>query len=159
MEYDFSDVDDIESFVSVPEGTYVCRIDEVREGRAKDGSERWRFRLEVCRGEYAGRTAAWDSLTWSERGVLRVKAVLGALGVDVSGHVHLDAQDLVGLEASVQVVAREWEDAISGRRQVRMEVPYAGYAPVDEGQDSSSEPNPRARNGSKTASDARVFGG
>ena len=73
MHYDFSQVEDTQSFVSIPEGAYECRIAEVREGLSRDGSVRWSFRLEVLRGEYAGRTAGWDALTWSERGISRVK--------------------------------------------------------------------------------------
>ena len=76
MQFDFSQIHDIDSYVSIPEGSYVCRVAEVREGLARDGSPRWSLRLEVSRGEYAGRTAGWDSLTWSDRGIRRVKHVL-----------------------------------------------------------------------------------
>lgn len=127
MHFDFRSVDDIDSFVSVPQGVHVCRVAEVREGRARDGSIRWSFRLEVVDGEWAGRTAAWDSLTWSERGVHRVKKVLEALGVDVRGELDIEPADLVGLRARVQVEPEEREDPLSGRRQVRMRVPYLGY--------------------------------
>ena len=57
MRFDFSQVQDVESFVSIPEGSYPCRVAEVREGLARDGSVRWSLRLEVLDGEYAGRTA------------------------------------------------------------------------------------------------------
>lgn len=129
MNYDFSTVDDRDAYNSVPEGQYACRIGEVRTGQARDGSERWRFRLEVVDGDFAGRTAAWDSITWSDRGIFRVKKVLFALGFDVEGEVEVDSQDLVGRRASVVLETEEWEDAISGRRQIRMGVPYLGYAP------------------------------
>lgn len=129
MHYDFSTVEDQDSFNSVPEGQYSCRIAEVRTGQSRDGSERWRFRLEVVDGDYAGRTAAWDSLTWSDRGIFRVKKVLEALGFDVEGEVEIDSQDLMGRRATVVLETEEWEDAISGRRQIRMSVPYLGYAP------------------------------
>jgi hypothetical protein len=132
MHYDFSTVEDQDAYNSVPEGQYLCRIGEVRTGQARDGSERWRFRLEVVEGDYAGRTAAWDSITWSDRGVFRVKRVLAALGFDVGGEVEVDSQDLVGRRAAVLVETEEWEDAISGRRQIRMGVPYLGYSPLGE---------------------------
>ena len=132
MHFDFSSVDDVESYISVPEGVHNCRIAEVREGRARDGSVRWSFRLEVLDGDYAGRTAAWDSFTWSERGVYRVKKVLEALGLDVRGELEIDPADLVNLQARVKVEPEEREDPVSGRRQVRMRVPYLGYAALEE---------------------------
>jgi hypothetical protein len=128
MRFDFSSVDDVESFVSVPAGLHNCRIAEVREGRARDGSVRWSFRLEVIDGEYVGRTAAWDSLTWSERGVYRVKKILEAFGLDVRGELEVESKDLVDLQARVKVEPEEREDPLTGRRQVRMRVPYIGYA-------------------------------
>jgi hypothetical protein len=128
MRFDFRTVDDVDSFVSVPAGTHMVRIAEVREGRSRDGSVRWSFRLEVTDGDFAGRTAAWDSLTWSERGVYRIKKVLEALGVDVRGELEIGPDDLVGLCARVQVIPEEREDPLSGKRVVRMRVPYLGYA-------------------------------
>jgi Protein of unknown function (DUF669) len=132
MHFDFSSVDDVESYISVPEGVHNCRIAEVREGRSRDGSVRWSFRLEVLDGDYAGRTAAWDSFTWSERGVYRVKKVLDALGLDVRGELEIDPADLVNLQARVKVEPEEREDPVTGRRQVRMRVPYLGYAALEE---------------------------
>lgn len=133
MRFDFSNVDDVESFVSVPAGLHAVRIAEVREGRSRDGSTRWTFRLEVLDGDHAGRTAAWDSLTWSERGIYRVKKVLSALGIDVSGEVEVDSKDLVGLRARVLVQPEEREDPVTGQKQVRMRVPYLGYEPLVDG--------------------------
>ena len=92
-----------------------------------DGSERWSFRLEVDEGEYAGRTAGWDSITWSERGIHRVKSFLKALGVDVSGRVELAVADLVGLRMRATFELEEREDPLTGRHLLRLRVPYAGY--------------------------------
>ncbi len=127
MRFDFTTVDDVESYINVPEGLHNCRVAEVRDGRARDGSVRWSYRLEVIDGEWAGRTAAWDSLTWSERGIYRVKKVLAALGLDVKGVVEIEPTDLVNMRARVRVEPEEREDPQTGRRQVRMRVPYLGY--------------------------------
>lgn len=143
MRFDFSSVDDVESFVSVPPGTHNVRIADVRPGRSRDGSVRWTFRLEVLDGEYAGRTAAWDSLTWSERGVYRVKKVLEAFGLDVSGELEVETNDLVNLQARVQVMPEEREDPLTGRRQVRMRVPYLGYGPITQVGDRVAENDER----------------
>jgi len=132
MQYDFSGIDDVQSFVSVPAGSYRCRIAEVRPGQAKDGSARWSLRLEVAAGDYAGRTGAWDSVTWSERGVHRLKGVLRALGFDTSGILDVNPGDLVGREVDAELLEEEWEDPVTGRRQLRLRVPYAGYGRAEE---------------------------
>ena len=137
MRFDFSTVDDVDSYVFVPEGDHDCRVADVREGTSRDGSVRWSFRLEVLDGEWAGRTAAWDALTWSERGVYRVKKVLEALGLDVRGELEIEPHDLLNLKARVRVVPEEREDPVTGRRQVRMRVPYLGYAPIEVGAKAS----------------------
>ncbi len=130
MEVDFSGVDDVESYLSVPEGRYRCRVAEVREGWTREGSPRWTFRLEVSEGEFAGRTAAWDGIGWSERGLRRAKHVLAGLGFQVSGRLDIEPADLVGQEAFVQVTAEERTDPVTGSRQVRPRVPFSGYEAV-----------------------------
>lgn len=132
MRFDFSQVQDVESFVSIPEGSYPCRVAEVREGLARDGSVRWSLRLEVLDGEYAGRTAGWDGLTWSDRGVLRVQRVLEAMGFQVTGEVDIEPSELLGRQVRATFVAEEREDPLSGRRTVRLRVPYSGYSPLEE---------------------------
>lgn len=142
MHYDFSQVQDTQSFISIPEGSYDCRIAEVREGLARDGSVRWSFRLEVLRGEYAGRTAGWDALTWSERGIPRVKRTLAVLGLDVRGEIDIEPNELVGLGARVSFESEEREDALTGNRIARLRVPYSGYASLED-LDSSVRDNGR----------------
>ena len=132
MRYDFSEVEDIESFVSIPEGEYLCRVAAIREGTARDGSARWSLRLEVVEGELAGRTAGWDSLTWSERAVLRVKHVLDAFGFETDGPLELTPDELLGLQAYVTFREEEREDPQTGRRQVRLSVPFIGYRSAEE---------------------------
>jgi len=140
MQIDFSTVEDVESFVSIPVGTYVCRVAEVREAQTREGSPRWGLRLEVAEGEYAGRTAAWDGLVWSERGLPRVKTILGRLGFDVSGHLEIESSELVGRQAIVQLELEEREDPLSGRRVSRLRVPYMGYETVSG--EAEDEPSP-----------------
>jgi hypothetical protein len=131
MKLDFSRIEDTESFVSIPEGTYTCRIAEVRESKTRDESPRWSLRLDVVDGEYAGRTAGWDSLIFSERGLPRVKHVLGRLGFDVSGTVDLQSLDLVDLRVRAQFLVEEYEDRLTGKRHRRLRVPYLGYESLD----------------------------
>ncbi len=135
MRYDFSQIEDVQDFVAVPNGTYLCRVAEVRERRSRDGSERWSLRWVVEDGPYAGRTAAWDNLTWSDRGIRRVKFVLGKLGQPVGGVVEVEPQSLVGRLARVSVFSEEFVNPATGVRQVRSRVPFAGY---------EGAPDPRA---------------
>lgn len=132
MHYDFSSVDDDrDEFVLVPEGTYAVRIAEARESRGRDGSEHWGLRLEVTEGDWVGKTASWDWLVWSERGIPRIKRVFRALGLDVEGELSVVPADLLNLQACVQVGVEEREDPHTGRRAVRNRVPYDGYAPLE----------------------------
>lgn len=131
MEVDFSGVDDVQSYLSVPEGRYRCRVSEVREGWTRDGHPRWTFRLEVSEGEFAGRTAAWDGLGWGEKGLKRAKHVLAGFGFDVSGRIDIEPADLLGQEAWVQVTAEDRLDPTSGVRQIRPRVPYLGYEALE----------------------------
>jgi len=127
MKLDFSTIQDFESFVSIPEGTYLCRVADVRVDSTRDGSPRWAVRLEVAEGDYAGRTAAWDGLNFSERGLPRVKQVLAVLGFDVTGTLELEPNELIGTKARVQLVIEEREDQLTGTHKKRLRVPYAGY--------------------------------
>ncbi|QDU65710.1 DUF669 domain-containing protein [Engelhardtia mirabilis] len=132
MEVDFSEVEEVENYQSVPDGRYLCRVAEVRQGWTQAGDERWTFRLEVVEGDFAGKTAAWDGVSWGERGRRRAKHVLGSMGFDVAGRIALDAGDLIDRQARVTVIAEERVDAQSGVKQVRPRVPFQGYEPVDE---------------------------
>ena len=127
MQIDFSSIEDPEDFCSVPEGVYACRVADVRAGTTREGAPKWSLRLEVLDGDFAGRTAAWDNLVWSERGLPRARHVLGSLGFEVQGPIELEPNDLIDRHCRVQVVPEEREDPRTGRRAVRPRVPYLGY--------------------------------
>jgi len=114
-------------FCTVPEGTYVCRIAEVRPGLTRAGHERWSFRLVVTEGEYEGRQAAWDSIVFSPRGHARVRLVLKAFGFQGD----IEAPDLTDPTARAQVTIRH-ASYVSGTppyaEVTRCEVPFDGYA-------------------------------
>jgi hypothetical protein len=142
MQYDFSQLEEPTDLRTIPEGTYPCRIREVREGKARDGSPRWSLRLEVAEGELAGRHAAWDSLTWSERGVHRVRTVLAALGFEVDGVLAVEPSELVGRCALVELAEETWEDPQRGIRRQQLTVPYAGWRSL-----ANAQPSPRSSDG------------
>jgi len=130
MQIDLSNVENIEDLRSVPPGEYPCRVVEVRESRSPAGHVRWGLRWEVDSGEWQGRTACWDSLHWSERGMPRAKFVLQILGFPVTGKLDLQPQALMGMKALVTVQPEEREDAATGVRRLVNRVPFTGYGPA-----------------------------
>ncbi len=133
VSWDFSRVEDLNNFVAVPNGTHPCVVHEMKRTAARDGSDRWWIRWVVTNeSPWAGRTAAWDSLTWNERGMRRVKWVLGRLGFDVAGCIELAPNDLLGRKARVTVFAEEFINRATGARTMRSRVPFAGYEKIEE---------------------------
>ncbi len=139
VQVDFDQVDDAENFVSVPNGSYVCSVGEVRARRGDDGAERWGVRWIVSEGPYAGRTAAWDSLVFTVRGLRRAKLVLGRIGIPVEGEQRLEPLALEGRRARVTVYARERVDSVTGRRVISNRVPYAGVEALGPGENATPE--------------------
>ncbi len=127
MQVDFTDTRDIAEYASIPAGVYLCRVTDVRESVTRDGNARWGLRLEVADGEYAGRTAGWDALIWSDRGMPRAKHVLDRFGFVTEGCVEIEPSDLLGRQAHVHFVPEEREDPVTGNRVMRLRVPYMGY--------------------------------
>lgn len=145
MEIDFDAKDHLADFTSVPQGTYLCRVAEVRAGTTRAGDERWSLRLVVAEGRHVGRQAAWDSLVFSSRGRARARAVLQALGLPAVGKVELQPADIEGRQALVEVRPSEYESA-GGQVVRRNEVPYDGYrlADAEDAADAAhGDPEPR----------------
>ena len=126
MEIDFDAKDTVSDYVSVPAGTYHCRVGEVRVGQTRGGDERWSLRLMVAGGQHVGKQAAWDTLVFSTRGRSRARIILQALGLPSQGKVAIEPHELEGRDALVSVRPTEYESE-SGHRIRRNEVPYDGY--------------------------------
>lgn len=145
---DFDQVDDAENYVSVPNGTYLCQVGEVRPRTGDDGAERWGIRWIVAEGPFAGRTAAWDSIAFHSRGLRRAKLVLARLGVAVEGAQEIRPSAIEARRAMVTVYAQERVDPGTGRRVISNRVPFAGVEAADGGPaapDAGGDPD--ARNG------------
>jgi len=132
MEIDFDSAEPVSDFITVPAGTYLCRIAEVRRGRTRADDERWSIRLVVAEGEHIGKQAAWDSLVFSTRGRNRARLVLAALGLPATGKVTIEPTDLEGQTALVEVRPSEYTNN-GGETIRRNEVPYDGFQPVPPG--------------------------
>jgi len=141
VEIDFDQADspsEDADYTTVPEGTYLVRITEVRKGESRQGDERWGLRLVVAEGEFVGRQAAWDNLVFSHRGVARVRRVFEAFGLPFRGRVTVDSEDLVGRQAFAEIRPSEYVHPEGGRVR-RNEVPYSGYSPcTDDGRRTGS---------------------
>jgi hypothetical protein len=150
MEFDFDASDRVSDFVTVPAGTYVCRVAEIRPGTTRAGDERWSLRLVVAEGQHVGKHAAWDSLVFSTRGRARARMVLQALGLPASGKVQIEPSDLEGRTALVEIRPSEYQNQ-AGEMVRRNEVPYDGYRAVPGGDtaggvtaNGDAEPTPPA---------------
>jgi len=129
MELDFDATEEVNDYVTVPPGSYACRVAEVRQRTTRNGEPLWSLRLIVCEGEHTGRQAAWDNLVFSTRGRTRVRKVFAALGVPSQGKVNIEPKDLEGKEALVEVRAAEYRNN-AGDLVKRNEVPFEGYRPL-----------------------------
>lgn len=142
MEFDFDASDQVSNYVTVPAGTYVCRVAEIRPGTTRAGDERWSLRLVVAEGQHVGKQAAWDSLVFSSRGRSRARMVLQALGLPATGKVQIEPGDLEGRQALVDIRPAEYT-APSGDTVRRNEVPYDGFHAVPDDADAPSRRSPR----------------
>lgn len=116
-------------YTTVPAGTYLCRIDEVRPGTTRAGAERWSVHLVVADGPHAGKPAAWDSIVFTTRGKARARLVLKALGLPLAGRVDVEPRDLEGRVAMVEIRPADYQSPC-GTVVRRNEVPYDGFRAV-----------------------------
>ncbi len=152
MELDFTTTERDMDFVSIPAGTYVCEIAEVRIGTTKAGDPRWALRLIVAEGEFTGRHAAWDNLVFSTRGQARVRRIFGELGLPNQGRVDVEPADLQGRRALVEVRPAEYVSP-AGEKIRRNDVPYDGYRAVPDRADAGGS-TPRGGPRDATQGDA-----
>ena len=154
MEIDFDEQDRVSDYVTVPEGTYLCRVEEVRPGVTRAGDERWSLRLVVAEGQHVGKQAAWDGLVFSTRGRARARAVLQALGMPTRGKVEISPADLEGRTALVAIRPTEYESPV-GNVVRRNEVPYDGYRAADRDQVTTDDGGDGGGDGSGDAAEMR----
>ena len=126
MNIDFDGSDRVSDFITVPAGSYRCRVAEVRPGTTRAGDERWSLRLVVADGPHVGKQAAWDSIVFSTRGRARARMVLAALGLPSKGRVQIEPGDLEAREALVEIRPAEYQSPC-GDVVRRNEVPFDGW--------------------------------
>ena len=121
----FSDVEDVQDFSPLPDGTYLCQLSEIEEATTQYGDELWKLRFEVVQGEYTGRII-FDNMVFSEAAMKRVKLICSRLGLDVSGELDITPGLLKGRKCYVTVLTEDYEDN-EGKVKKRNVVPFAGY--------------------------------
>jgi hypothetical protein len=122
---DFSKIEDVDDFSPVPAGSYLVRVDEVKEATTQRGDEMWRLRYVIEQGAYSGR-CIFDRLVFSEAALPRVKLICSRLGLDVSGELDLRPELIEGCSCVLSVEIDEYEDEEGGTKS-RNVVPFAGY--------------------------------
>lgn len=132
MEIDLNIDNEPNDFRTVPPGTYLCEVAEVRPTVTQAGDPRWSLKLVVVEGEHAGTQAAWDSLVFSTRGRDRVKSVFRAFDIPNEGVVAVEPQDLHGRRALVEVRSTQYVNR-EGKPTLDNEVPYRGYRAAPDG--------------------------
>lgn len=124
---DYTDTPDNQDFPILPEGEYLCEVENVGEGTTKAGDEMWSLRFRVLQSPYLGR-CVFDNLVLSEHPQCkqRAKLIFKRLGFDVSQPLDVQPMDLMGKQVYLTVEEREYK----GKR--RNGVPFAGYRAVGE---------------------------
>lgn len=123
----FSQVSDNE-FPLIPEGSYHCVIEDVKDGTTKDGKSRmWSVRFKILTGDYADK-CLFTNLVHNDGGLGNLKKLYSVLGYDVNADVdrQLEVDDILGRQLEVITEHQEY----NGKMQNK--VPYAGYEAVAE---------------------------
>ncbi len=121
----FSNVEDVQNFSPLPDGTYLSKLSEIEEATTQYGDELWKLRFEVIQGEYAGRII-FDNMVFSEAAMKRVKLICSRLGLDVAGELDITPGLLKDRKCYVSVLTEDYEDN-EGSIKKRNVVPFAGY--------------------------------
>lgn len=129
MEINYDEIDSINEFQLVPEGTYLCRITEVKEAATRNGFPMWKLRLEIEEGDFAKRTIL-DRLIFSPPAMRRVKRALQCLGVEVAGKQDITPEMLLGKRCKIRTIVENYVDQ-EGESRTGNAVPYDGYQPAD----------------------------
>lgn len=121
----FSKIDDVENFSVLPNGTYNCYLDSVKEKFTNSGNEMWNLKFKVLDGDYEGSTI-FDNLVFSEAAYPRAKLICSRLGLDTDNDVELTQDMIVGRKVRITVETGEYQDK-NGDWKKKNTVTFAGY--------------------------------
>lgn len=130
---DLSQIEDAEDFSPIPDGEYLCVLDEVEETTTRESADdMWKLKWKVAEGPCENRVI-FDQIIFSERGLKRVKLVLRRIGLDVSGRLELSPEMIQGAVAYVTVHTEEYRKS-DGSTARANRVDFAGYRSADSGE-------------------------
>lgn len=124
----FSKVPDAQDFSPLPEGKYLCRLEEITPANTQLGDEMWKLKFEVIDGDYVGRHI-FDNMVFSKAALPRVKLMCSRLGMDTSQDQDFEPDDIEGKSCWVIVEVEDYEDQY-GKPKKRNKVPFAGYEKI-----------------------------
>lgn len=82
--------------------------------RSKKGDIQWKMRVEILDGEHASREIH-DYLTFSEGGLKRIKVLASRIGLDITGPIDMEPEDLDGSFWIIEVDSHEVAQEASGQ--------------------------------------------
>jgi len=129
MKLNFTGVPDSDDYSPLPDNDYLIEIASVEERQVSSGDQ-WNLKLAIQEPEYPNRHV-FDSLTFSEAGMKRVKLILSRLGFDVSGELEIEPSDLVGIQAYVTLETESYFSEKHGKEMKKNKVTYAGWQSAD----------------------------
>lgn len=126
---DFSKVEEIGEFSTIPDGTYAVEVHEVKEKKTNDGQyDMFNLTLKVLEGEYEGRYI-FDNMTFKPGKPMQfVKHVVRALGI-MDDKFNLTADSLIERQAIVEVIVDEYPSDNGTKKNNK--VKPGGWSPID----------------------------
>jgi hypothetical protein len=121
----FNDVEGSREFEPIPDGTYLCMIEEVKEKFTRKGDEMWNICFRIQEGAYEEQ-CIYDNLVFSDAALKRARLFFSSIGVDTSGQLEVTPDEVEGQRCLVSVTTEEYTDG-NGRRRRRNKVPFKGY--------------------------------
>ena len=135
VKVNFSTVPDAGQGGTIPLGKYPCRLhidayqvdqegNPMLDGdgkkvffRSKKQDIQWKTRAEILEGPFAGREL-FDYLTFSEGGLKRIKVLASRIGLDITGPIEMEPEDLDCSYWYVEVDSHEVAQTAQGQVKV-----------------------------------------
>ncbi len=95
------------NYETLPQGTYVCRVEDIRE-KTSDRGTRWTIWFRVTEGEHENRIV-FDDVFFYGKGLEHAGALLVALGRNPTDKQELLRKDVLDLVCNISVDIRAYE--------------------------------------------------
>lgn len=151
----WSEVEDAGSYTPVPDGQYLCRLEDVTEKHGPKG-EYWNLSWKIIegingegKGDQYQNHIIFDRISFSKPALKRTKLVCSRLGLQLDDDLELTPGDLRGKQALITATIEDYLDDSEQQKQ-RNNVPFDGYERIDavgvsageESDDASEESTP-----------------